>query len=149
MKGKRRDPGDHFIQFWGQLAHVFIYLQNMVSLIMRSNLLSLASCSVAKLCPTLFDPLDCSMPDFPVLHIAQSLLKLRSFESVMPSNHLILCHPLLLLLLSIHSNSRHISLFYFSFIKLKMSYPQFLPAAHVLQISVFYMNNAEKYFVSK
>ena len=26
-----------------------------------------------------------------------SLLKLMSFESVMPSNHLILCHPLLLL----------------------------------------------------
>ena len=29
---------------------------------------------------------------------SQSLLKLMSFESVMPSNHLILCHPLLLLL---------------------------------------------------
>ena len=29
--------------------------------------------------------------------ISQSLLKLVSFESVMPSNHLILCHPLLLL----------------------------------------------------
>ena len=28
---------------------------------------------------------------------SQSLLKLMSFESVMPSNHLILCHPLLLL----------------------------------------------------
>ena len=28
---------------------------------------------------------------------AQSLLKLMSIESVMPSNHLILCHPLLLL----------------------------------------------------
>ena len=28
---------------------------------------------------------------------SQSLLKLRSIESVMPSNHLILCHPLLLL----------------------------------------------------
>ena len=27
---------------------------------------------------------------------SQSLLKLMSFESVMPSNHLILCHPLLL-----------------------------------------------------
>ena len=27
---------------------------------------------------------------------SQSLLKLRSIESVMPSNHLILCHPLLL-----------------------------------------------------
>ena len=29
---------------------------------------------------------------------SQSLLKLMSIESVMPSNHLILCHPLLLLL---------------------------------------------------
>ena len=29
--------------------------------------------------------------------ISQSLLKLMSFELVMPSNHLILCHPLLLL----------------------------------------------------
>ena len=29
--------------------------------------------------------------------ISQSLLKLMSIESVMPSNHLILCHPLLLL----------------------------------------------------
>ena len=28
---------------------------------------------------------------------SRSLLKLRSIESVMPSNHLILCHPLLLL----------------------------------------------------
>ena len=28
--------------------------------------------------------------------ISQSLLKLMSIESVMPSNHLILCHPLLL-----------------------------------------------------
>ena len=29
--------------------------------------------------------------------ISSSLLKLMSIESVMPSNHLILCHPLLLL----------------------------------------------------
>ena len=29
--------------------------------------------------------------------VSQSLLKLMSLESVMPSNHLILCHPLLLL----------------------------------------------------
>ena len=28
--------------------------------------------------------------------ISRSLLKLTSFESVMPSNHLVLCHPLLL-----------------------------------------------------
>ena len=50
-------------------------------------------CSVAKLCLTLFDPMDCSMPGLPVLHHLQSLLKLMSIESVMPSNHLILCHP--------------------------------------------------------
>ena len=31
------------------------------------------------------------------LTVSQSLLKLMSIESVMPSNHLILCHPLLLL----------------------------------------------------
>ena len=41
-------------------------------------------------------PLDCSKPGFPVNHQSQSLLKLMSIESVMPSNHLILCCPLLL-----------------------------------------------------
>ena len=34
---------------------------------------------------------------FPVHHNSQSLLKLMSIESMMPSNYLILCHPLLLL----------------------------------------------------
>ena len=33
----------------------------------------------------------------PCPSFSQSLLKLMSIESVMPSNHLILCHPLLLL----------------------------------------------------
>ena len=36
------------------------------------------------------------MPGFPVHHNSRSLLKLTSIASVMPSNHLILCHPLLL-----------------------------------------------------
>ena len=39
----------------------------------------------------------CSKQGFPVPNYPQSLFKLISFESVMPSNHLILCHPLLLL----------------------------------------------------
>ena len=38
---------------------------------------------------------DCSMPGFPVLHHLLGLLILMSCESVMPSNRLILCHPLL------------------------------------------------------
>ena len=53
--------------------------------------------SVAQLCLILCDPMDCSTPGFPVHHQLQSLLKLMSIESVMPSNHLILCLPLLLL----------------------------------------------------
>ena len=52
-------------------------------------------CAVTKLCPTLCNPIDCSA-GFPVLHCLPEL-KLMSIESVMPSNHLILCHPLLLL----------------------------------------------------
>ena len=41
--------------------------------------------------------MDCRAPGFLFITNSQSLLKLISIESVMPSNHLILCHPLLLL----------------------------------------------------
>ena len=41
--------------------------------------------------------MDCSMPGFPVHHQLQELTQLMSIKSVMSSNHLILCHPLLLL----------------------------------------------------
>ena len=50
---------------------------------------------VTKSCLTLCNPVDCSMPGFPVLHYLLSLLKLKSIESLMLSNHLILCCPLL------------------------------------------------------
>ena len=51
--------------------------------------------SVTQSCPTLCNPMDCNTPDFPVLH--QELHKLMSIELVMPSDHLILCRPFLLL----------------------------------------------------
>ena len=51
--------------------------------------------SVAQSCPTLCDPMDCSMPGFPVHHQLPELLKLMSIESTMPYNHFILCCPLL------------------------------------------------------
>ena len=51
---------------------------------------------VAKSCPPLCNPMDCGTPCFPVLHYFTDLLKFMSTESVMPSNHLILCRPLLL-----------------------------------------------------
>ena len=41
--------------------------------------------------------MDCSTEGFPVLQHLLELAKLLFIESVMPSNHLILCHPLLLL----------------------------------------------------
>ena len=47
-------------------------------------------------CPTVCDPMDYSTHDSLSFTISQSLLKLTSIESVMPSNHLILCRPLLL-----------------------------------------------------
>ena len=53
--------------------------------------------SVAQSCPTLWDPMNHSTPGLPVHHQLRSLLKLMPIESVMPSSHLILCRPLLLL----------------------------------------------------
>ena len=53
--------------------------------------------SVVQSCLTLCDPMDCSTPGFPVYHQLTEMLKLMSIELVMPFNHLILCHPLLLL----------------------------------------------------
>ena len=53
--------------------------------------------SVAQLCPTLGNPMDCSTPGFPVHHQLPELTQTHSIELVMSSNHLILCRPLLLL----------------------------------------------------
>ena len=54
-------------------------------------------CSVARSCPTLCYPMNCSTPGFPVLHYVWSLLKFMHIESMMPSNHRIFCCPLLFL----------------------------------------------------
>ena len=52
--------------------------------------------SVTQLCPTLCDPMNRRTPGLPSITNSWSLLRLMSIESVMPSSHLILCHPLLL-----------------------------------------------------
>ena len=52
---------------------------------------------MAQLCLTLCNPMNCSTPGLPVHHQLLGSLKLTSIKSVMPSNHLFLCHPLLLL----------------------------------------------------
>ena len=53
--------------------------------------------SVAQSCPALCDPKDCSTVGLPVHQQLPEFTQTMSIESVMPSNHLILCHPLLLL----------------------------------------------------
>ena len=52
--------------------------------------------SVVQLCPTLCDPWTATCQPSLSITNSRSLLKLISIESVMPSNHLILCRPLLL-----------------------------------------------------
>ena len=52
--------------------------------------------SVAQSRLTLCDPMDYSTPGVPVHRQLLELTKLMSIKSVMPSNHLILCRPLLL-----------------------------------------------------
>ena len=62
--------------------------------------LSVHFSSVTQSCPTLCDPMDCSIPDFPVYHQLPELTQthVHLVELVMPANHLILCYPLLFLL---------------------------------------------------
>ena len=56
----------------------------------------LCCCCCSKLCLTLCNPMNCSTPGFPAFTVSCSLFKLISIELVMSSNHLTLCHPLLL-----------------------------------------------------
>ena len=54
-------------------------------------------CSVTQSCSTLCNPWTAARQASLSFIISQSLLKLMSIESMMPSNHLIFCRPLLLL----------------------------------------------------
>ena len=56
----------------------------------------ICGCSFAQSCPTLCDPWTAAHQASLSITNSQSLLKLMSIESVMPSNHFILGHPLLL-----------------------------------------------------
>ena len=79
--------------------------------------------SVAQSCLTLCDTMNCSTPGLPVHHHSRSLLKLMSIEWVMPSNQLILCHPLVLL-------------------------PSVLPSIRVFSVSQFFPSGGQSIGVS-
>ena len=83
--------------------------------------------SVAWSCLILCDPKDCSTPDFVSFTISHEL-KLMSIESVMPSNYLILCRPLLLP--SIFPSIRHFEL------ALCIRQPKHSSSASVLPVNI-------------
>ena len=62
-----------------------------------TGFLSVQFSSLTQLCPILCDPWTAACQASLSITNSWSLLKLMSFESVMTSNHLILCCPLLLL----------------------------------------------------
>ena len=62
----------------------------------KGILFRLCCCSIAKSCLTLCDPWTAARQSSLSFTNSRSLLKLISIESVTPSNHLILCRPLLL-----------------------------------------------------
>ena len=93
--------------FWHQtfpsLLHRLYQQTNMLKyLSILENILDclsciIACCSIAQSYPTLCTPWTAARQASLSITISWSLLKLMSIESMMPFNHLILCHPLLLL----------------------------------------------------
>ena len=74
------------VRFWWLLSHV-IFLTTLWG----------RCCYCSIMSDSLWPPWTAACQAFLSFTISQSLLKLMSIESVMPSNQLILCHPLLLL----------------------------------------------------
>ena len=91
----------HWSQSVGSLSFLFQQPHSIDRTIKNCEefeiLLCCCSCSVAQLCSTLCDPWTAARQASLSFTISRSLLKLTSIESVMPSNHLVLCCPLLLL----------------------------------------------------
>ena len=84
-------------------ARFYILIQNIITNVMKTQLFqffysTFQFSSVAQSCLTLCNPMDCSTPGLPVYHQLLELAQTQVHQvSVTPSNHLILCHLLLLL----------------------------------------------------
>ena len=80
--------------------NLFFLISKVVHATMSPNVLSpndsVQFSSVAQSCLTLCDPMNHSTPCLPVHHQLPESTQTHVIESVMPSNHFILCHPLLL-----------------------------------------------------
>ena len=75
---------------WNKTLHL-----RVVKLIPFSD--SVQFSSIAQSCPTLCDPMNCSMPGLPVHHQLPEFTQTHAHRIGDAISHLILCHPLLLL----------------------------------------------------
>ena len=78
-------------------VHIFWVKPAFVKRINKIQLCTVWWCSVAKLCLTLYDPMDCSTSGFPVLHCLPEFAQTHVHWVDDPSSHLILHCPRLLL----------------------------------------------------
>ena len=81
---------------WSEVYISLLLIKEIFTCWLTSKSFWLQFSSVAQLSPTLCDTMNCSTPGSLSITNSKSLLKLMSIKSVMPSNHLILCRPLLL-----------------------------------------------------
>ena len=89
----------YFLKIISDIYHLeIIGLLNYSYILNMDKFYCVGLCSVSKSCMTLWDHMDCNTPVFPVFTVSWNLLKFMSNESVMLSNHLILCRPFLFLL---------------------------------------------------
>ena len=103
MKGERslagRQEGVRVKNLTRGYSEAWIFHQTLLEMSENSLISSVQFSSVTQSCPTICDTMNHSMPGLPV-HSgtnSQNLLKLMPIKLVMPSSHLTLCCPLLLL----------------------------------------------------
>ena len=85
-------------RYTSAITHFFLSSQqHKWSELLSSLLCIITVSSVAQSCPTLCNPVDCSMPSLPVYHQLPKFAQTHVHWVGDPSNHLILCRPLLLL----------------------------------------------------
>ena len=87
------------IKIFGERVNIY-FIENSQNILV-------CCCLIAKLCLTLWDTMDCSISGFSVLHYLPEFAQTHDefglmcqtplLCQMMPSNHLILCHPLSLL----------------------------------------------------
>ena len=79
--------------------HIYVIMKDLYCCTTKTNtaLEAIQFRSVTQSCPIFWDPMDRSTSGLPAHHQLPEFSQLVSIEPGMPSNHLILCRPLLLL----------------------------------------------------